>query len=784
VMCPLPYPPQPARRRAARAAVRTALQAAAIAACAPAAAMAQGLAAVAAEPVQRVEIIGTTPVPGAGVQRDRIPANVQTADDERLRQVQSLNLPDFLSSQLPSVNVNEIQGNPYQMDLNYRGFSASPLLGTPQGLSVFQDGVRINEPFGDVVNWDLIPKAALARLTLMPGSNPLFGLNTLGGALSLETKRGDTHPGTEAEVQAGSFGRVSAQLSHGRSLGEHGHLFLSLESFDEDGWRDHSPSRVRQLFAKTGQHTSAYDVDLSLTHGDNRLIGNGPLPESMLAADRTQVYTRPDITDNEMTMLTLNGAIRPTAGLDISATAYSRHARAATLNGDLNDDYDPPEVSESGVENRTRTRQESEGLALQASYRLRAHHLTAGFSHDQARSRFIQTQAEGGLDATRAVLPTQDAEVNAQIRGSSRSSGLYASGVFELDPTLHLSVSGRFNDTRVKTVDVGRATLGLDTNLDGTGRYRKFNPALGATWQASPALTAYAGFSQGNRAPSPIELGCSDPENACVLPNALQSDPPLKQVVSRTLEAGLRGRFGGSGGPGGELRWNASAYRTNNDDDLLFISNGLAAGYFTNFGRTRRQGVELGLSQRQASFDWAVSYSYLRATFESRACLVAEANSSAETSPACPGEGEIEVRPGNRMPGLPAQSLKLSLDLRPTEAWTIGAQVQAYSGQYARGNENNAHRPDGDEFNGAGRIGGYALLNLTASWKPVAGWELFAKVANVFDRRYASAGLLGENAFDAAGNLQAPGDWRTEQFVGPGAPRAIWLGLRWSPDGA
>jgi len=780
VKCPSPHRRRPAARRAA---AHAAIRAAVLAACAPAA-LAQDLATAAADPTvpQRVEIIGTTPVPGTGVHRDLIPSNVQTADDERLRQLQSLNLPDFLASQLPSVNVNEMQGNPYLMDVNFRGFSASPLLGTPQGLSVFQDGVRINEPFGDIVNWDLIPKAALARLTLLPGSNPLFGLNTLGGALSLETKRGDTHPGTEAELQAGSFGRVSAQLSHGRSLGEHGHLFLALDSFDEDGWRDHSPSRVRQAFVKGGLHTSRFGWDLSLTYGDNSLIGNGPLPESMLAADRTQVYTRPDITDNEMTMLTLNGRYRLSGALEISGTAYSRHARAATLNGDLNDDYDPPDVTAAGVENRTRTRQKGEGVALQASYDLAGHQLTAGLSLDRARSRFVQTEAEGDLDASRAVLPTEEAEVSALIRGHSRTRSVYASGVFALGPTLHLSTSGRYNDTLVETVDLGRATLGLDTQLDGVGRYRKFNPALGLTWQASSGVTAYGGVSQGNRAPSPIELGCSDPDNACVLPNALQSDPPLKQVVSRTLEAGLRGRLGGEGG--GALHWNVSAYRTVNQDDLLFISNGRAAGYFTNFGRTLREGVELGLSQRGAAFDWALSYGHLRATYDSSACLVAEANSSAETSAACTGEGEIEVRPGDRLPGLPVHTLKLSIDARPTEVWTIGAQLQAFSSQYARGNENNDHRPDGDEFNGAGRIGGYALLNLTASWKFVPGWELFAKVSNVFDRRHASAATLGESAFDASGQLLPPADWRTEQFNGPGAPRALWLGLRWSLDGA
>jgi len=720
----------------------------------------------------KVEVVGTTPVPGTGVPKDQIPSNVQTADDKRLRQLQSLNLPDFMATQLPSVNVNEVQGNPYQMDVNYRGFSASPLLGTPQGLSVFQDGVRVNEPFGDVVNWDLIPRAALANLTLLPGSNPLFGLNTLGGALSLQTKSGDTHPGTEVELQGGSFGRVALEVTHGRKLGETGHLFLAASTFDEAGWRDASPSHIRQLFAKVGQHQDDLSWDLSVTHADNSLIGNGPLPETMLAQSRTQIYTRPDRTGNKMTMLTLNAGIDVSARHQISATAYLRRANAATLNGDLNDNFDPPDVTESGVENRTRTSQRGEGFALQSNHRLAGQQLTVGVSLDRARSHFEQSEAEGGLDATRAVVPAEAPRINALISGRTRTTSLYVYDLVALQPTLQLTLSGRYNDTHVTTVDDGRATLGLDTALDADSTYRKFNPAVGLTWQVSTALTAYGNLSQGNRAPSPIELGCSDPENACVLPNALQSDPPLKQVVSRTVEFGLRGTTES------KLSWNASLFRTSNRDDILFISNGLASGYFTNFGRTLRQGLELGMSQHVGELNWSASYSYLRATYESAACLVSESNSTAETSGNCTGESEIEVRPGNRLPGLPGHSLKLAADWQAGPAWNIGAQLRAYSSQFVRGNENNAHQPDGEEFNGAGRIGGFAVLDLTLNWKARAGLEWFAKLSNALDRRYATAGLLGRNAFDAAGSLLAPADWRNEQFVGPGAPRAAWIGAR------
>ena len=110
----------------------------------------------------------------------------------------------------------------------------------------------------------------------------------------------------------------------------------------------------------------------------------------------------------------------------------------------------------------------------------------------------------------------------------------------------------------------------------------------------------------------------------------------------------------------------------------------------------------------------------------------------------------------------------------------VGAQLAAFSSQYVRGNENNAHVPDGVDFFGSGKVGGYAVVNLTGEWRFAPGWELFGRINNVFDRRFANGGLLGENAFDANGTIQPPANWRSEQFVTPAAPRSAWVGVRWT----
>ncbi|HMZ84492.1 MAG TPA: TonB-dependent receptor, partial [Rhodocyclaceae bacterium] len=358
-----------------------------------------------------VEVVGTTPVPGLGLPKDQIPANVQTASDRDLRRAQSLNLPDFMAEQLPSVNVNETQGNPFQADVNYRGFTASPLLGTPQGLSVYLDGVRVNEPFGDSVNWDLIPRAAISSIALMPGSNPLFGLNTLGGALSLRTKSGFSDPGASIEAEFGSFRRRSLEAEIGNKTAGGFHWFIAGNTFREDGWRDFSPTDVDQLFAKIGQRTAQYEIDLSLTGARTDLVGNGVVPRTLYKQREEAVFTVPDRTENRMRMATLNGSWFIDDQQTISATLYGRTNRTRTLNGDVNDDFDPdePDAEDLGLENRSKIRQNGHGGALQWSLATASNQLAVGATYDRGRINFSQTEAEGDLDNARRVVDVGDA---------------------------------------------------------------------------------------------------------------------------------------------------------------------------------------------------------------------------------------------------------------------------------------------------------------------------------------------------------------------------------------
>ncbi|MBI5862611.1 MAG: TonB-dependent receptor [Rhodocyclales bacterium] len=727
-----------------------------------------------------IEVVGISPVRGLEQPRNEIPASVQSLDRRALQEGGSATLPELLNGRLNGVTVNEIQGNTFQADVNYRGFTASPLLGTPQGLSVYQDGVRINEPFGDVVNWDLIPRMAISGIDLIPGSNPLFGLNTLGGALSIHTKSGLTQRGATLEAELGSFGRRSASADFSGKVGELG-VYLAGTAFRDDGWRDFSPSKVDQFFGKLSHRNGPLEMDLAWTHADTDLTGNGLLPDSILQMRRESIFTKPDNTKNRLDLVSLNAGYWLDEKSRLSALVYHRRNRTQTLNGDVNDEFEGSANDgdigangglgfddETAANNRTRSLQRSWGGALQWSRQDDNNHVAFGVTADASRTSFSQTTEEGIFDAQRGVINGGGETLDNQLIGTTRTWSVFATDTYKPSQHLAITTSLRYNHTRVTTVD--QLNPGVSPNLDGDFTYTKLNPSLGVTWQLSPAVTAFASMGQGNRTPSPIELACADPANPCSLPNAMQSDPFLKQVVTRTLEAGLRGQSG-------PWKWNAAAFTADNRDDILFVGTSTSQGYFSNVGRTRREGLQLDASARTGNIEWRAGYSYVKAAYRSAACLLSPNNSSSGTDPQCAAD-EIRIQSGNRLPGIPLHSLKLGAEYSLNDRWRLSADAVAFSRQYVRGNENNAHRAGGS-FLGSGEVAAYGVLNLGARVRLDRGWEATVKVNNVFDRHYASAGALGANPFDTNGSFQTSSSaWTHETFTAPGAPRAVYFGLR------
>lgn len=720
-----------------------------------------------------IEVIGTTPLPGIGTPIKDVPGNVQVHTGKDIDKQKPTDLSEYLDQNPTSVTVNAAQGNPFQVDVNFRGFTASPLLGTPQGVSVFQDGVRVNESFGDVVNWDFIPQSAISSIQIIPGSNPVFGLNTLGGALSVYTKSGSQYPGASIEALYGSFNRKQVTAELGGKGGANFDYFLTANWFDEDGWGDHNPSEVKQFFGKVGWQNEKTDFDLSLTAADNRLEGMQSLPVTYIRENRAQAYTFPDINNNKLTFLNAKFSHFFTDDVLLAADTYYRRYKNTNLSSNNNNDFgsiDPVTGIADGVEafnDLSTIDQDGYGASVQLTlnnkFGARKNQVTFGASADLGKADFTQESQEADFTPDRAAVAIGDFELETKVQTENKYYGLYFTDTLNLTEQWTLTLSGRYN---IAKVSIRNKNDGApeDDRLNGDHTFKRFNPAVGVNFTPVEKVTAYATYNEGMRAPTPMELTCADPNAPCKLPNSFLADPPLEKVVSKTVEIGARGKFGEAS------TWSASAFRTDLFDDIQFISTsatGANTGFFRNVGKTRRQGAELSAGTKLGKFSLLARYSYLDATFQSNFTVFSPFNSSA-------ANGDIQVRPGNKIPGLPQHTLKLRGEFEPNESFSVGANFIYASDIYARGDENNQ--------DSRGKIADYSIINLDASYKPVKKLELFVRVNNLLDKTYSNFGVLGENLFPQSAGKQfvGPGNGEVEQFQSLGAPRGIWAGVRYT----
>lgn len=729
------------------------------------------LLAVAQTAAPTVEVIGTAPLAGLGVERDWLPYTSLSVQRAALERAQAVNLADHLARQLPGVQINDIQGSPYQGDLTFRGHRASGLLGASQGLSVYFDGVRVNEPFGDVVNWDLLPEFALRQVTVLPAANPAFGLNTLGGAIALRTLDGRTAPGLRAEVGIGQFARRSADASIGGQTDSTGHYYLALSSFAEDGWRDHSPGRIGRVFGKIGRAHGATSWDISLLAGHSRLVGNGLAPAftvddgqlepDLLATRRSAVFTHPDRTRNQVTHVAAQVTHSHSDTRQQQLLAWVRNGRRDTVNGDLAEDEDVP-ADENASLNTTATRQRAVGLAWTLSSRDGTHQWQVGGSAERSRVTYRQLEQEGAFNDTRGVVPGEEpAELSAEVLGHATHLGLYATDTWHAGAATAVTATLRLNRSAVANTltSVDDDSGALESHGEERFVYRSVNPALGLVqrWDADFAL--FANAARNARVPTVIELGCADPAEPCRLPAGLQSDPYLAQVRSTNLELGARWT------PSATQRAELTFFRNDNRDDILFSSVSATGqlGTFRNFERTRHRGLDLSWHARFGALEASASYSRLDATYEADGVLRI-------------GERNLVVHPGMRIAGLPRHAGRLSADWAWTGTLAIGADLQAVSRRVTLGNEDGRLEDDEEDTVDLSQPG-YVVVNLRARWQPMQGLEVVARLNNAFDRRTSSFGALAETPFDAQGRWT--GQSRQALFTAPGAPRSAFIGVRW-----
>jgi outer membrane receptor protein involved in Fe transport len=771
--------------------------------------------------------IQVAPLPGADLPIDKIPRTVNTLSSADIQRDHSVNMQDTLNNRIPGVVVDDLQGNAFQTGVQYRGFEASPVNGLPQGLAVYQNGVRINEAFGDTVNWDFIPAIAIQDMTVM-SSNPIFGLNAIGGSISIAMKDGFSFQGADVDTRFGSFGRKQVSAEAGAQSG-HWAVYGAFEAINDDGFRDFSDAQERRGYADIGVKGDGTELHFNTTIASSHVGVTAAVPEELIDfAGRTRTFTSPQITQSDMQMYSLNGSTKVTPDITLSGVTYYRHFKQSHIDGNISefDDCNPTIQGLTGTElctedgaplfaagslapltnldqygdvlgsiDKTGQNTDGWGVALQAADKAdlfgHRNQFIIGTSYDRGHVAYQASSQLGGflpryvVDGTGPTLtgngsfpecdddqpdvPCNASDVTPRsLTTTNDYVGVYALDAFDVTDRLTVTAGGRFNYASIQITNTGESSLDA---LNGTNQYSRFNPSAGFTYKINPDMSFYGGYSEANRAATASEIACSDPENPCIIESALASDPHLDQVVTKTWELGLRGTQ--NYWNGSRIDWNVGWFRALNSDDIIQIADQQQGrGYFANAGDTLRQGVDASIQYRDQRLFAYASYSYVDATFQSTNVIPSENNPKVTTE--CSDFGInaedddelcMQIRPGDRLPGVPRHRFKAGFDYKLTPKWIFGADLIAASNQIFYGDEANLDRP----------LQGYTKVNLHTSYNITDNVQVYGLIENLFDNQY---GIYGTYFNTELAQEAGPGKG------GSGGPDKSLKGLVYDPDNA
>jgi iron complex outermembrane receptor protein len=723
---------------------------------------------------ERVVVYGTLENSEIGLAADKVAGAMENIGADELGKSNGGTVLGALETHLSSAHLSDVQGNGLFQNFSYHGFAASPLQGTPQGLAVYQNGVRLNEAFGDTVNWDAIPKLAVASLDVW-SANPVFGLNAIGGAVNMMMKNGFTWQGGDLSLEGGSYGHGTAALEYGGNDGDFA-FYGAAEGLVDGGWRLHSASDLGRLYGDIGWRGDRSELHLTVSGAQSGLGVVGPTPIEAAARFSPAVFTWPQTTQNRVGMIGLNGKTMLADRWQLQGAAYARAFRQRHIDGNdsdfegcssrssfpgrlcLEDDgFAPPPGGKTtawrdqfvvlgrtnqtlafdataiyGTLDGTRTDATSFGGTLQLSSDAplwgRGNYFTVGGSLDASAIGFASTSRLGrifpdlavrndpSLAGSGEILHTAGALGYAPVSlaAGTRYYGVYAVDALDISDAVTLTAGVRINAADIDTRD----RSGLAPELTGGHGYTHANPLLGLTWKLNGAISAYGGYSQANRAPTPLELDCADPNRPCLLEGSLVADPPLRQVVAESWQAGLRGGVEG-------LTWTLGLFRTDSENDIVALASTIQGrGFYANVPLTRRQGVDASAAYAGDGWSTHIAYSYLDATYQFSGALAAPNNPSGDAA------GNVHVTPGDQLPLAPAHQARAGGEVEVLPGLTLGGDLVLVGSQYY----------DGDNADQNRKLPARWTVNLRAAWQAAPDWQIFGGVDNLFDRHDPSYG--------------------------------------------
>ncbi|WP_439544268.1 TonB-dependent receptor domain-containing protein [Hyphomicrobium sp.] len=717
-----------------------------------------------------------------------VPSAVTNVTDTQIEREGTSSVQQALQQNVPGIIISDAAGNPARAEVSYRGFDASPVSGRSQGVAVYQNGVRINEAFGDTVQWDVLPSNAIASMSVV-ANNPSFGLNALGGAISILMKDGFSYQGAEVDVMAGSFGRYQIGVQAGASSGN-ASIYVATEGIKEDGFRDFSETEVKRFYGDIGLKGSMAELHFSLTAAKNEFGATAAAPIELLRRSWSNTFTSPQTTNLEVLMPTISGTVKATNTLSFSGVGYYRSYKNAVVDGNVTE---LEECDDGGVERlcsdepdnfirnavtgalleaddfpeplgsieRLNTKSDSWGGVIEGQEKSplfnRPNLFIAGVSYDHGRSNYKTSSELGQLGpkyvVTGSGVTIRDEENELAPRDLDSENtywGLYFSNALDITDRLTVTVGGRYNNATIKLHD--------NTNdfpdLNATNTYERFNPQAGLNYKLMRGLSIFGGYSESNRAPTPAELGCAEPTNPCLIESFLTDDPPLDQVVGRTAEVGLRGQ---GTYMGGQYTWGAGLFRTLAEDDILPVtvtSGGASRIFFVNAGDTLRQGVELSTTYETRKWSVYGTYAFVDATLDS----------CDDPSGEC-----AFLEAGDRLPGIPRHRFKAGFDYWLTSKWKFGADVVAAS--------NSPYFPNevSEDEGLSAFLPGYARVDLHTSYDITDNVQVYGLVKNLFNQKYGLYGTYFEA--DEVPDLSGPG-FTDPRTMSPSMPFAAYGGVK------
>ncbi len=704
------------------------------------------------------EILVTAParLPEVPLPLTEVPATVQVITGEEIARSKAVTLQEFMQ-RLPGIHLNDQQGNSFQFDLSFRGFSGTSVTGVPQGISVFVDGVRANEPAVEEINFDLLPLDHVERIELIRGPMAVFGRNALAGSVNIITRRGGPEREIVPEISGGSFGRRKAGGHISGTAGLIDYYFAGSQ-FDEDGWRDQTDSRLSQAFGKLGFRHGGTDITLSYQFQNNRILQAGTLPESVLKVDRTQNFTGGDFFNPNLHMGTLNVHQRLGGGFSLAMNGFVRSFETEQFNVSL--------ISEnSRLFNDTLSGGGTLQLAHEGRFWGRKNTLTFGAEYtrhdvdirvfeeqnDRSRQQCREAALAAGQDPDEAC---PEKALDSVLSDKQNTVGAYIQDTAELGRGLLLSGDSLFV-TGALRADYVRHSI-TDSSPEEPGKasgkasYSRVLPRAGLNYNLSDSYGIYFSYSQGYRVPAFLELTCANPDSPCVgLQAGVAPDTgfaKLSPVRTHNYEVGFRSR------PVPWLEGNLALYRTDVRDDIFSVSDPAELTvFFQNVGSTRRQGIEIGLRGlfRNVLEPYA-NYTLTRATFRNNIQLA---------SPGTPGIPQ-QVEAGDDIPSTPSHRVNAGLRYHLYRWLTLSFDLTYVGDQFLRG----------DEANTKAKLDDYVVLNagLDLHWQRFTG---FVKINNLTDNRYETFGTFAPNAKVAGDPI--------ERFLNPAPPINVMVGVNY-----